>query len=107
VSYQIVYTRDAKADLDELDNSQRLQVLAAIAKVSKNPLPKSDGGYGNALGNKLGENLTGLLKIKLLKLGIRVVYKLIHTDKIMKIIVIAARADNEVYSLSAKRSARE
>jgi len=55
------------------------------------------------LGHKQGANLTGLCKIKLLKLGIRVVYKLVREGEIMKIIVIAARADEEVYSIASRR----
>ena len=69
----------------------------------RNPLPQNEGGYGKSLGNKQSKNLTGLLKIKLLKLGIRVVYKLVRTDDIMKIIVVAARADDEVYDIAFKR----
>ena len=66
-------------------------------------MPKSEGGYGNPLGNKQGRNLTGLLKIKLKKLGIRVVYDLIRDKKEMRIIVIAARADSEVYTVAGSR----
>jgi mRNA interferase RelE/StbE len=101
--WTIEFTTEAEKDRDSLDHTQRLQVNKAIYKVSKNPLPQSEGGYGKPLGNKNSNNLTGLLKIKLLKLGIRVVYKLIRTDEIMKIIVVAARADDEVYEIAAKR----
>ncbi|MCL2514069.1 MAG: type II toxin-antitoxin system RelE/ParE family toxin, partial [Oscillospiraceae bacterium] len=101
--WHIDYIEEAVKDRKTLDASVRNQVDKAIRKVSKNPLPKSEGGYGKPLGNKHGENLTGLLKIKLLNLGIRVVYKVIRTDKIMRIIVIAARADDEVYDVAAKR----
>jgi hypothetical protein len=38
------------------------------------------------------------------KLGVRIVYKLIRTETIMQIIVIAARADGEVYEIAAKRN---
>jgi len=57
------------------------------------------------LGNKDGNNLTGLLKIKFRDIGIRVVYTLIENEKKqqMYILVISSRADNEVYNLSAKR----
>ena len=82
---------------------QRKQVLAAIKKVSENPIPKNEGGMGNPLGNKYGANLTGYCKIKLLKLGLRVVYEVLLIDNIMKIIVIAIRGDDEVYRLAAKR----
>ena len=45
----------------------------------------------------------GLLKIKLKKLGLRIVYKLVRQDDVMKIIVISLRSDNEVYETAAKR----
>ena len=103
MSWEILYTDEAKADLRELDGSQRKVVLKAVAKVSRNPLPASEGGYGKPLGNRHGKDLTGLCKIKLVKEGIRVVYALIRTETAMKIVVIAARADDEVYELAAQR----
>jgi mRNA interferase RelE/StbE len=103
VSWEIRYTDAAKADLNDLDGSQRKAVLKAMEKVSRNPLPISEGGYGKPLGNKLGNDLTGLCKIKLKKEGIRVVYALIRTETAMKIVVVAARSDNEVYDIAAQR----
>jgi len=103
-SWRVEYTEEAARDRDALDISARRQVYKAIYKVSKNPRPKSEGGYGIPLGNKNGKNLTGLYKIKLLKLGIRVVYKLIRDGEIMKIIVIAARADDKVYEIAVARN---
>ena len=103
MSYKVEYTELAKKDLKDLGSPRSDIVRKVITKVSENPLPKSEGGYGNPLGNKRGKNLTGLCKIKLLKLGIRVVYDVIRTDEVMKIIVIAARADDEVYDIAAKR----
>lgn len=100
---RVEYTDFSKSDLKSFDFAQRKIIRKAIDKVSENPLPKSEGGYGTPLGNKHGNNLTGLCKIKLRKLGIRVVYKLIRMDKIMEIIVIAVRQDNEAYELAAKR----
>jgi len=101
IQWDVIYTDEAKKDYNALDPSSLNQVDKAIRKVSQNPLPESEGGYGKPLGNKRGKNLTGLLKIKLKKLGIRVVYKLIRTDEIMKIIIVAARADDEVYEVAA------
>ena len=75
--WKIDYHPEAKRELQELDGSQRKVVLKAIIKVSENPLPYTEGGYGKPLGNKSGNNLTGLLKIKLKGLGLRVVYN--HT----------------------------
>lgn len=102
--YTVDYTPLAKSDLKALDNSQRKTIKKLIDKVSQNPLPKSEGGYGEPLGNKCGINLTGLYKIKLLKLGIRVVYKLIRDGDLMRIIVIAARSDGEVYNIAHNRN---
>lgn len=101
--WKIYYTDEAKDDLRSLDGSQRKNVLKAITKISQNPLPANEGGYGKPLGNKHGQDLTGLCKIKLERDGIRIVYALIRTETSMKIIVIAARADDEVYELASKR----
>ena len=101
--WKVEFTTEAEKDIDSLAHSQRIQVDKSIRKVSKNPLPNTEGGYGKPLGNKGSTNLTGLLKIKLVKLGIRVVYKLVRTDEVMKIIVVAARADDEVYEFAARR----
>lgn len=43
------------------------------------------------------------MKIKLRDFGIRIVYKVIRVDGIMKIIVISARTDEQVYKEAAKR----
>ena len=103
MSYHVEYHSDAEKDRDALNLSVRTQVERAISKVAENPLPKNEGGYGTPLGNKHGRNLTGLCKIKLLKLGIRVVYKVVQEGETMRIIVIAVRADDEVYKMAAKR----
>ena len=78
-------------------------MLKGISKVAKNPLPTDEGGYGKPLDNKHGINLSGLLKIKLLKLGIRIVYDLKRDEKGMRIIIIGVRADYDVYELAEKR----
>lgn len=94
---------EAQADLDALDNSVRQPVIKGIKKVQQNPVSKEEGGYGTPLGDKEGNNLTGLFKIKFLKYGIRVVYKLEHHDNIMKVIVISARSENKVYNEAGNR----
>ncbi|WP_160683913.1 type II toxin-antitoxin system RelE/ParE family toxin [Clostridium sp. C2-6-12] len=103
MSWEIEYTDEAKADIKTLDGSQRKQVLKAMSKVSNNPLPFSEGGYGKPLGNKNGNNLTGYLKIKLRQLGIRAVYKLIREKDTMKVIVVSVREDNAVYQIAVDR----
>jgi len=101
--WAIEYTKEAESDLKSLDRSQQLHVLKAINRVSENPLPNSEGGYGKPLGNRLSANLTGYLKIKLLKLGLRVVYGLIRDKNIMRIIIISVRDDDTVYKMTKKR----
>jgi len=101
--WRVEYLKDAVDDLKQLDHSQRVQVIKAVNKVAVNPLPHAEGGYGKPLGNKGTTNLAGYYKIKLVKLGIRVVYMLVREDNVMKIIVVSARADNEVYRLAQKR----
>lgn len=86
-----------------LERSASLQVLKGIQKVSRNPLPVQEGGYGKPLGNKNGANLTNLLKIKFRDLGIRVVYKVERVEDVMKIIVVSARTDEQVYREAARR----
>lgn len=56
------------------------------------------------MGNKGGNDLTGLLKIKYRDIGIRVVYKLVEDELTheMFILVISARAANEAYDLVRK-----
>ena len=101
--YKIQYSPEALKDLYKLDKSEQARVIKAIKKVSKNPLPNYEGGYGKPLGKVGNTNLTGFLKIKLKKDGIRIVYKLIKIDNIMYILVIGARADDEVYIEANKR----
>jgi len=103
LSYQIDYSPEATIDLNGFNPAQKRQIGIQIKKFAENPLPKNEGGHGNPLGNKHGMNLTGLCKIVLKKMGVRIVYKLVRTDKAMKIIVIAARKDEEVYKIADKR----
>lgn len=105
MAWTIKYHPIAKEELAKLDGSVRKIVLKGIIKVSVNPRPQNEGGYGKPLGNKNNNNLTGLLKIKFRDIGIRVVYKLVEDEKTheMYILVISARADREVYDLAGKR----
>lgn len=101
--WNITFLEEAKQDLMKLDGSVRTRVLKGLRKVSHNPLPASQGGYGKPLGHKNGTNLTNLLKIKFRDLGIRVVYKLEITNSIMNIIIISTRTDEQVYEEAQSR----
>ena len=51
-SWEVFYTNEARNDLKKLDKSTRIQVVQAVEKTRKNPLPISEGGYGVPLGKK-------------------------------------------------------
>lgn len=103
MTWSIEFLEEAEKDMKKLDHSAQIQVLKGISKVSQNPLPVEEGGYGKPLGNKSGTNLTNFLKIKFRDLGIRVVYKVERVNGIMKIIVVSARTDEQVYREASKR----
>lgn len=47
--------------------------------------------------------MSGFLKVKLKNAGLRIVYKAVKQNDKMLIIVIGARADEEVYGIAKKR----
>ena len=101
--YIVEYIPEALDDLEKLDNSVQKIVLKAISKVRQNPLPQAEGGYGKPLGNKRGNNLTNLLKIKLKKSGVRIIYSVQKEARSMKIIIVGVRSGNEVYKDAQNR----
>lgn len=101
--WTIKFIPEAQEDLRKLDGSLVKQVLAGIRKVSSNPLPQSEGGYGKALGNASGTNLTGFFKIKYRGIGIRVVYTIARVEEVMNIVVISAREDSTCYEIAENR----
>lgn len=103
MNWKLGFLPEAAKDLKDLAGNQKIVVTKALNKVLENPLPVSEGGYGKPLGNKQGNNLSGFLKIKLKSAGIRVVYKLVKIDGQMLVVVIGARADDEVYDIAQKR----
>lgn len=104
MNWTLKYLPEVEKDLKQLGGNQRILVQKAIRKVQTNPLPANEGGYGKPLGNKGGTDLTGLLKIKLKSAGICVVYKLIRTETEMLVVVVGARADDEVYETAQHRT---
>ena len=103
MTWCIEFLKEAEKDMKKLDHSMQIQVLKGIKKVSQNPLPVDEGGYGKPLGNKSGTKLTNLMKIKFRNIGIRVVYKIERIDEIMKIVVVSARTNDQVYKEAANR----
>ena len=103
MSWEVKYLPEVLDDFRALDGSQRIQVRKAIKKVQTNPLPDTEGGYGKRLANKGNAKLSGFLKIKLHGAGLRVVYQLVRKEDHMVIVVIGARADDEVYDIAHQR----
>ena len=106
MKWNVEFLDEAKRDMKRLDHSAQVQVLKGIQKVAGNPLSIHEGGYGKPLGHHNTVDLTGLFKIKFRDLGLRVVYKTEIVDNCMKIIVVSARSDDQVYREAAKRRIR-
>lgn len=104
MTWTIRYLPEALQDLRALDSTRRARVLKAIEKMSWNPLPNSEGGYGKPLGNMRNSLFAGYLKIKLLKDALRVVYGLVRDKEVIKIIVISVREDDFVYLEAGRRA---
>ena len=103
MGWDVKYTEDAKQDLCGFDKSVQKRIVAVIKKVSKNPLPQNEGGYGKPLGNKHGIDLSNLLKIKIKKPGIRIIYTIVREAETMEVIIIGIRSDETVYKEAKKR----
>ncbi|MDR0947488.1 MAG: type II toxin-antitoxin system RelE/ParE family toxin [Ruminococcus sp.] len=100
--YYTLYSK-VEEDKKSLSKSDKIRIIRKLDEVVKNPLPFTEGGFGEPLGHKYGNNLTGCCKIKHRGIGKRTVYKLYRTDEEMYIIVISGRADFEVYDIAANR----
>lgn len=99
----VTFIEEAKKDFLDLDHTQQVLVAKAIKKVSENPAPASEGGYGKPLGNRASSKLAGYLKIKLKHSGLRVVYRYVKTNRGMKVIVIDIRDEEAVYEEAIRR----
>lgn len=100
--WKIEYIKEAQRDLKRLDPYNRKLILKAIEKTAERPLSPPDG-IGKPLGNHATSKLSGFYKIKLKGLGYRVVYSLVKSGSVMKIIVISIRDDDAVYKEAERR----
>ncbi|MFY3790339.1 type II toxin-antitoxin system RelE/ParE family toxin [Ureibacillus sp. MALMAid1270] len=98
--FKLEFFEDAKAEYETLDGSEKKYVMKALEKISE----RGDE-IGDPLENKRGIILVGCRKVKLRKLGIRIVYRLNNNDRIeiIDIIAIGKRDDEEVYKNANKR----
>ena len=70
------------------------------------PCPSTRAATESPSATNNDNDLTGLFKIKFRDLGLRVVYKTEMVDSRMKIIVVSARSDDQVYREAARRRSK-
>ena len=95
--YEIKYHPLIEADLQQLNNSVRLEVFKKLKKMQQTP------GIGKPLGNKNNMNLTGLFKVYVAKKQVRIVYEIIDNILVVKVIAIGKRENMEVYKQAEER----
>jgi len=96
--YTIEYLPEVVEDMEALDGSQRKVVQMALKKLASNP------ECGKHLGNKHGLNLTGLRRVKIKALGIRIVYRLIPQTDAVLVLAVGKREADEVYRKALNRN---
>ena len=96
--YTIEYLPEVVEDMKALDGSQRKAVQMALEKIRRQP-----GEYGKPIGHKHGLNLTGLRRVKIKALGIRIVYRLIPGRETILVLTIGKREADEVYRKALNR----
>lgn len=82
---------------------ENLLIALEMYRIEEEKAVKRITDFLTAHGIKSGTNLTNLMKIKFRDLGIRVIYKIERVYGIMKIIVVFARTDEQVYKESKKK----
>lgn len=92
---QLSWLPEAKKEYQKLDGSQRLQVDKGLEKIKSDPF--------NA-GKPLLGNLINLREIKMLRLGLRIIFQ--PTDNgpvVAEIIVVGKRADDTAFKDAENR----
>ncbi|MDR3189882.1 MAG: addiction module toxin RelE [Lactobacillaceae bacterium] len=93
--YQLNWFAQAAKDFKKLDNSQKIQVSRGLNKIAT---------MGTQIGKPLIGNLIGLREIKLLRLGLRIVFAQNGNQiDVIDIIAVGKRADGEVFDVVEKR----
>ena len=103
VPENVTAIEEAVKDFQNLAGSIKAVVLKAIKKVSTNPKPNTEGGYGKPLDHHSSSDLSGYLKIKIKSIGYRIVYKYIRDNDGMHIIIISIRDEEKVYKEAESR----
>ena len=95
--YEIKFHPLVEDDLKKLNNSVRIEVFKKLKKIQSSPQ------LGELLGNKNGMNLSGFRKMYAAKKQIRIVYEIVESMVLVKVIVIGKREDMVVYKEAEQR----
>lgn len=97
MAYKIIFRKRALRDIKKLDPHIQRQVLLAIKERALEPLLD---------GSRLSGDLFGTLKIKLLRLGIRVVYVVEENAVKLIVLTVGKRSGGEVYTVALEEFRR-
>ena len=95
--YEIKFHPLVEEDLKKLNNSVRIEVFKKLKKIQTSP------ELGELLGNKNGMNLSGFRKMYAAKKQIRIVYEVVESMILVKVLVIGKREDMIVYKEAERR----
>jgi len=96
--FEIKLAHGANNDFEELDGSQKIQVLKSFTKIEK---------HGMNVGERLSGKLHDCNKLKHKKLGLRVIFREHNSEiEVIEIVVVGKRADSEAYTMAEKRLGR-
>ncbi|SFV54860.1 RelE/StbE replicon stabilization toxin [hydrothermal vent metagenome] len=95
--YEIKYHPLVESDLKKLDHSVRIEVFKKLKKI------QHSSELGELLGNKNGMNLSGLRKMYVAKKQVRIVYEIVESMIVVKVLVIGKREDMAVYKEANRR----
>lgn len=95
IKYIVKFTDKSRKDYQDLDGSQKKQILKSLQKIEEN---------GMQTGQELQGKLSDCRKLKHRKLGLRVIFKQSEIGiEIIEIVVVGKREENEVYEEAVKR----
>ena len=95
--YDLQFHPLVEDDLKKLNNSVRIEVFKKLKKIQTSP------ELGELLGNKNGMNLSGLRKMYVAKKQVRIVYEIVESIIVVKILVVGKREDMVVYKQAQLR----
>ena len=98
MKYTPLFTEFSRSDYNDLDGSQKKQILKSLVKIEENGMNAGQPLYGN---------LWDCRKLKHKKLGLRVIFRQSAVGiEIIEIVTIGKREDDEVYEIAAARLGR-